>query len=187
MPAHILNTILEILLSEIMKDICYHCQYLETHIIAVSSTEGVVSRFCKIYNQPVEWTERCCEIKVKHKVMGKIRIFDDPTSIIIKLSEGNPGAINVCSLLIKEGGAIYPYEDGFEYIKNLDNIGIYGTDIYVLWNDICQCDLAKMISLLRIAIRDPYKANLLKDACGRQDYSGRKLLQNDMIFARVFN
>lgn len=119
--------------------------------------------------------------------MSRIKLFDNPANAITKLSEGNPGAINACCLLIKDGGHIYPYIDGFEYIKNLDNIGIYGTDIYVLWNDICQCDLAKMISLLRIAIRDPYKANLLKDACGRQDYSGRKLLQNDMIFARVFN
>lgn len=36
-------------------------------------------------------------------------------------------------------------------------------------------------------MRDPYKANLLKNACGRQDYSGRKLLLNDEIYARVFN
>jgi hypothetical protein len=44
-----------------------------------------------------------------------------------------------------------------------------------------------MISLLRIAKRDSNKANLLRDACGRQDYSGRKLLLNDEIYARVFN
>lgn len=119
--------------------------------------------------------------------MNRINAFDNPTIAITKLTEGNYGAINACCLLIKQGSSIYPYTDGFEYIKNLDDIGIYGTDIYVLWSDICQRDLAKMISLLRIAKRDSNKANLLRDACGQQDYSGRKLLLNDEIYARVFN
>ena len=56
-----------------------------------------------------------------------------------------------------------------------------------MWHDICQCDLSKMISLLRIAIRDKDKAELLKDACKRQDYSGRKLLQKDESFAHILN
>lgn len=119
--------------------------------------------------------------------MNRIKLSDNPTIAITKLTEGNYGAINACCLLMKKGCSIYPYENGFEYIKNLDDIGIYGTDIYVLWHDICQCDLEKMIRLLRIAIRDTDKAELLKDACKRQDYSGRKLLQNNDIFANILN
>lgn len=119
--------------------------------------------------------------------MNRINLFDNPTIAITKLTEGNYGAINACCLLMKKGVSIYPYEDGFEYIKNLDDIGIYGTDIYVLWHDICQCDLSKMISLLRISIRDKDKAELLKDACKRQDYSGRELLLKDEIFANILN
>lgn len=119
--------------------------------------------------------------------MNRIKLSDNPTIAITKLTEGNYGVINACCLLMKKGCSIYPYENGFEYIKNLDDIGIYGTDIYVLWHDICQCDLEKMISLLRIAIRDTDKAELLKDACKRQDYSGRELLQKDVIFANVLN
>lgn len=119
--------------------------------------------------------------------MNRINFFDTRINAIAKLTEGNYGAINACLLLMKKGSSIYPYEDGFKYITNLDDIGIYGTDIYVLWNDICQCDLGKMIGLLRIAIRDPHKADLLKDACKRQDYSGRKLLQEDDCFAHILN
>lgn len=119
--------------------------------------------------------------------MNRIKLFYSTTIAITKLTEGNYGAINACCLLMKEGSSIYPYENGFEYIKNLDDIGIYGTDIYVLWHDICQCDLSKMISLLRITIRDTDKAELLKDACKRQDYSGRELLQKNESFAHILN
>lgn len=119
--------------------------------------------------------------------MGKITMYDNLTSVVAKLSEGNPGAMNACCLLIKEGGSVYPYGNSFEYIKDLDDLGIYGTDIYVLWSDICQRDLAKMIATLRIAMKDADKAALLRNACGRQDYSGRKLLQDDDIFGSIFN
>ena len=119
--------------------------------------------------------------------MGKITMFDDSTSAVTKLCNGNPGAINACCHLIKDGAHVYPYTDGCEYLITLDTLGIYGTDIYVLWSDICQRDLEKMIAMLRIAKRDPNKAGLLRDACGRQDYSGRKLLQEDKIFSRLFD
>lgn len=119
--------------------------------------------------------------------MNRITIFDTQISAVTKLCNGNPGAINACCLLIKEGAHIYPYIDGYRYIMMLDSIGIYGTDIYVLWNDICQRGLAKMIAMLRIATRDPNKADLLRDACGRQDYSGRRVLQEDEIFKRIFD
>lgn len=114
-------------------------------------------------------------------------IKDNLTSAVTKLCEGNPGAVNACCQLIKEGGSVYPYGNPYDYIIYLDQLGIYGTDIYVLWSDICQRDLEKMIAVLRIAMRDADKANLLRDACGRQDYSGRKLLQEDTIFGHIFN
>lgn len=114
-------------------------------------------------------------------------MFDTPISAVTKLCNGNPGAINACCALIKEGAHIYPYIDGYRYIMMLNSIGIYGTDIYVLWSDICQRDLEKMIPMLRIATRDPSKADLLRDACSRQDYSGRRLLQEDKIFGRIFD
>lgn len=114
-------------------------------------------------------------------------MFDDIISAVTKLCNGNPGAINACCVLIKEGAHISPYIDGYRYIMILDSIGIYGTDIYVLWSDICQRDLAKMMAMLRIAKRNPNKADLLRDACSRQDYSGRRLLQEDKIFGGIFS
>lgn len=118
--------------------------------------------------------------------MSRITMYDTPISAVTKLCNGNPGAINACCHLIKDGVHVYPYTDVHEYIMILDMLGIYGADIYVLWSDICQRDLEKMIAMLRIAKRDQNKAYVLKDVCSRQDYSGRRLLQNDEIYRVIF-
>lgn len=117
--------------------------------------------------------------------MARITILDDAKSALVKICEGNPGAINACCRMIKEGAAVYPYVDGWEYIILLDTLEIYGSDIYVLWSDICQRDTQKMIAALKVAKIDAYKADVLKDACHRQDYSGRKLLQEDDIYKNI--
>ena len=117
--------------------------------------------------------------------MARITILDDAKSALVKICEGNPGAINACCCMIKEGASVYPYVDGWKYIILLDTLEIYGSDIYVLWSDICQRDTQKMIAALRVAKIDAYKADVLKDACHRQDYSGRKLLQEDDIYKNI--
>lgn len=119
--------------------------------------------------------------------MSRITMIDDAKSALIKICEGNPGAINACCCIIKEGIKVFPYVDGWTYILALDTLEIYGTDIYVLWSDICQRDTQKMIAALKVANMDASKANVLKDACHRQDYSGRKLLQEDDIYKRIID
>ena len=85
---------------------------------------------------------------------------------IRSLSKGNPGALSflteVCNLSTDAS------------IKALDKIkesGIVGWGLYVLWSDICERDMNNVIKLL-----DDCPLPLLKDACSRQDYSGRKLV-----------
>lgn len=78
-------------------------------------------------------------------------MIDNAESALAKICEGNPGAINACCCIIKESAKVYPYVDGWEYIILLDKLEIYGSDIYVLWNDICQRGTRKMIAALRIA------------------------------------
>jgi len=99
--------------------------------------------------------------------MARITILDDAKSALVKICEGNPGAINACCCMIKEGAVVYPYVDGWEYIILLDTLEIYGSDIYVLWSDICQRDTQKMIAALKVAKIDAYKADVLKNACHR--------------------
>lgn len=83
--------------------------------------------------------------------MERITLSDSITSAISKMIEGNMGAINACISLMKEGEKIDPKNvmGGFGCILELDREGIYGTDIYVFWNDICNQKTPKMTAVLR--------------------------------------
>ena len=80
------------------------------------------------------------------------------------LSKGNPGALAFLMELVKP-------EMPIRTIARLENSGIVGADLYVLWSDICEKDMAKVIKLV-----DGCPLPLLKDACSRQDYSGREMV-----------
>lgn len=74
---------------------------------------------------------------------------------------------------------------GMGKILLLDTYGIYGTDIYVLYNDICERNLSKMVAVIRATQLGLFNSNILKDACSRQDYSGRKLVPLDELCQKV--
>ena len=76
---------------------------------------------------------------------------DDVTSVIAKMSDGNPGALNVMCLMMREALGIDPEAvmGGLIHIMTLDSHGIYGSDIYLLYNDICKQDMTNMIGVLR--------------------------------------
>ena len=119
--------------------------------------------------------------------MERIKLSDSMESAIIKMVEGNIGAMNVCMLLIKEGGNIdtQTIMGGFSFILDLDREGIYGTDIYVFWNDICNCELPKMVAVLRAVQLGFFNGRVLADACHRQDYSGRDLVPVNDLYNKV--
>ena len=48
---------------------------------------------------------------------------------------------------------------------------IRGTNLYVLWSDLCDKDLEKVEKLCKDCPDD-----ILEDACSRQDYSGQELI-----------
>lgn len=119
--------------------------------------------------------------------MERIKLSDSMESAIIKMVEGNIGAMNVCMLLIKEGGNIdtQTIMGGFSFILDLDREGIYGTDIYVFWNDICNRELPKMVAVLRAVQLGFFNGGVLADACHRQDYSGRDLVPVNDLYNKV--
>jgi hypothetical protein len=49
---------------------------------------------------------------------------------------------------------------------------IRGTNLYVLWSDLCDKDLNKVEILCKNCPND-----ILEDACSRQDYSGINLIK----------
>jgi len=73
------------------------------------------------------------------------------TTIVNKMSDGNPGAITAMMEMLSKGTEIDPQAmmGGLGAILGLDTLGIYGSDIYILWSDQCNRDVRELLMLLR--------------------------------------
>lgn len=83
--------------------------------------------------------------------MSKIDLSDTVTTTLVKMAQGNPGALQTMVELIKSGPIIDPQAAMPDVLPllNLDSYEIYGSDIYILYNDKCGRDVRKMMVLLR--------------------------------------
>ena len=117
----------------------------------------------------------------------EIKLTDTPMSAVMKLSKGNPGAVTAMMALITEGDGIDPdaFMGGFGCLLSLDNHKIYGTDIYVLWSDICMRNTARMIAVLRAVQLGFLKESVLQEACSAQDYSGCEKIDVLELYEKV--
>lgn len=119
--------------------------------------------------------------------MSRIQLSDNTMDVIVKMSEGNPGAMTALMEIMSKGAKIDPddFMGGLGAVLGLDTNGIYGTDIYVLYSDICDRNVAKMLSVLRACQLGFFSSNILTDACSRQDYSGKKMIPVDELYLKV--
>ena len=62
---------------------------------------------------------------------------------IIEMSEGNPGALT-CMMEMMDSNPMALLD-----ILFFDSLGIYGSKIYMLWNDCCDRDMNKLNETLR--------------------------------------
>lgn len=83
--------------------------------------------------------------------MAKITLEDDTKTVIMKMAEGNPGAITALCEMPKHGDIIDPesFSGSFAPILSLDTLGIYGSSIYIIWNDQCNRNIRETLMLLR--------------------------------------
>lgn len=81
------------------------------------------------------------------------RLTFDMTALeaVMVFSEGNPGAVSVLARALKETPSIDPdcMFGGLGTIMGLDNLDIYGSKIWILYKDVCDENLSRMIGLLR--------------------------------------
>lgn len=108
----------------------------------------------------------------------RINLGGTTLEAIVSMCEGNPGAAVALSELIKNDE-----ENGLVMMLWLDEWGIYGTDIWVLYSDICAKDIKKMAAVLLATSRRKFDSKLLANAAHRQDYSGRELVPVDELCA----
>jgi hypothetical protein len=85
--------------------------------------------------------------------MGKIQINDSQMDVIVKMANGNPGCLSFIIGLLSNHDKIDPQAmlGGMGVLMIFDDMGLYGTDIYVLYKDKCGEDIRKVVMLLRAA------------------------------------
>jgi len=87
---------------------------------------------------------------------------------IISWSQNNPGAATFLMSIMQ----LENVTSGSAIITKLEEAkSIRGTNLYVLWSDLCGRDMTKVETLCKNCPTD-----ILEDACSRQDYSGRELV-----------
>lgn len=81
----------------------------------------------------------------------RIELEDNTMSAIMKLSNGNPGAMQVCIDILNESGNIDTdtFLGGFGTLLSLDTENVYGTEIWMLYKDVCKEKLYRMVAVLR--------------------------------------
>ncbi len=95
---------------------------------------------------------------------------DTLETAILKLSGGVGGAIEVLAEVVKQGAAIHPEleSSGIGHLLLLDELGIYGTDIYILYRDKCGSDIRQLLLLLRAAQLGKYPKSKLRELASDQ-------------------
>lgn len=114
----------------------------------------------------------------------KIKLNDNMTDVLYKLSEGNPGAITVCMKLLEVGNKIDPdgFMGGMGVLLSLDTQAIYGSRIWMLYKDVCGEHLGKMCGMLR-AVQLGFFSGEMLDAMIDGLYDGNETV--DGLIAQV--
>lgn len=102
--------------------------------------------------------------------MAKITGTDSLQDVFVKLSEGNPGALRVCMEIHTQNHRIDPKAAMPELISllRLDDMGIYGPEIWMLYKDVCDCNVVYLIALLRANQLGHIRESEIKLAINRQ-------------------
>jgi hypothetical protein len=81
----------------------------------------------------------------------KIKLDDSMQVVMLKMSEGNIGALTVIMQLLSDAGSIDPdnFMPGLGEVLSLDTIGIYGSKIWMLYKDVCHENMTNLCAVLR--------------------------------------
>lgn len=94
---------------------------------------------------------------------------------VYELSEGNPGALTFIMECLKPENLTraIPIFLRLEICPS-----IKGSNLYVLWNDLCDREIDKVTKLCSSMCPN----DVLEDACSRQDRSGKSLVISYLVF-----
>ncbi len=95
--------------------------------------------------------------------MSRITLQDTTMDVVVNMSEGNPGALNCIMQILTEHEAIDPQAlmGGLGAVMMFDTWGIYGSHVYVLFNDHCKSDVRRLLMLIRATQLGHFSADKL--------------------------
>ena len=90
-------------------------------------------------------------MSVTEKTKDRLELGDTAVTAVVKMAEGNPGAVMVLAQMFNKGAKIDPDSalGGFGPVLDLDALGIYGSRIWMLYKDVCGEDIVKTLAVLR--------------------------------------
>ena len=115
----------------------------------------------------------------------RLKTTDSMMDMLMKMADGNPGAATALVELTKsdiDDDNIFGFVG---VIMQLDSYGIYGTDIYILWSDICKRSIVRFQAVLRACQLGLFPPHILIDAAHRQDGSGAAMIPVEELYAKV--
>ena len=102
--------------------------------------------------------------------------------VMIELAQGNPGAISVLSQVVERSNHVDPDNKLGFYMTMfmLDDLGINGSSLWMLYKDVCGGTLEKFLACIRAFQLGIIQRDSLKDAI-----CNPSLLDTNDIFAKV--
>ena len=119
--------------------------------------------------------------------MSRIQLEDDFLTMFTKMAEGNPGALTTLFALFKDTPAIDPQSalGGLGPILMLDDVGIYGSHIWILFKYICKQDIRSLVALIRAHQLGFVSTEELKMAINSEETRGTWKLDVAALVAKV--
>jgi hypothetical protein len=119
--------------------------------------------------------------------MSRIQLEDDFLTMFTKMCDGNPGALTTLLALFKDTPAIDPQSalGGLGPILMLDDMGIYGSHIWILFKYICKQDICSLVALIRAHQLGFVSTEELKMAINSEETRGTWKLDVAALVAKV--
>lgn len=120
--------------------------------------------------------------------MSRIKLQDNLMDVVTKMSDGNPGAITTLMQMLQPTAQVIDPDSimgTLGKIMNLDTLEVYGIDIYILWNDVCNRDMVKMFTVLRAQQLGFISAELIREISADQNRSKLDKIDIEALHAKV--
>lgn len=104
--------------------------------------------------------------------MAILTLHDSLLDMLVKMAKGNLGAVQALAQILDNSEKVDPQAPmgGLLKIMMLDTWEIYGSDIYVLYNDKCNRDIRKMLLLMRAGQLGLFPVTKIKEMAHDQAY-----------------